>query len=132
MIRVLIVDDVAQVRQSLRTVLPLAGETAGLEIEIAGEASSGAEAILMVDLLHPDAVLMDLEMPGMDGCKAAQIIKASHPHTWLVALTVHAGPEILETALQSGFDEFFVKGVSAEQIVLGIAHFGTNQAENRI
>ncbi len=60
-IRILIVDDNPQVRQALRLLLELSGE-----VEVAGEAASGAEAIVKAELLHPLAILMDLVMPGVD------------------------------------------------------------------
>jgi len=85
-IRVLIVDDVERVRQDLRTFLTLTGN-----IEIIGEASNGLEAIQLVGTLCPQVVLMDLEMPIMDGYEAARQIKAIKPACRVIALTIHAG-----------------------------------------
>jgi DNA-binding NarL/FixJ family response regulator len=120
MVRLLIVDDIAQVRQGLRIVLPLAAEAAGLQIEIVGEAADGSAAIRQAKLLCPDAILMDLEMPGLDGCAAARAIRHSYPGIRLVALTVHSSDQIRAEAFSAGFDAFFEKGAPADQLVEGI------------
>ena len=85
-IRVLIVDDMAQVRRDLCTVLPLAGQVAGLQIEIVGEAGNGQEAIQQAAALQPDVVLMDLGMPVMGGYEATRQIKAGSPDCRLVSI----------------------------------------------
>jgi DNA-binding NarL/FixJ family response regulator len=90
--RVLIADDNPQVRQELRTLLPLAGD-----IAIVGEAGDGQEAIRLARVLRPDVVLMDLEMPVLDGYEAAR-----------------------QKASQSGVDIFLVKGGSVETLVQAI------------
>ena len=84
--RVLIVDDTAQVRLDLRTVLTLAGD-----IEIVGEATNGLEAIHLTEALQPEAIVMDLEMPVMDGYKAARQIKARWPACRRISEDVRAG-----------------------------------------
>jgi two-component system response regulator DesR len=114
---VLIVDDMAQVRQELRTVLPLAAEAAGVTIEIAGEAGDGQEAVRLAAALQPEAILLDLEMPGMDGYTAANEIKALQPSIRLLALTVHSYPAAREKARRAGVDEFIVKGAPVETLV---------------
>jgi len=110
--RILIVDDSPQVRQELRTLLPLAGD-----IEIVGEAADGQEAIRLAQALQPDVVLMDLEMPVLDGYEATRQIKALSPSCRVVALTVHGAEAAREKASQSGVDVFLVKGVSVETLV---------------
>jgi DNA-binding NarL/FixJ family response regulator len=114
--RVLIVDDSPQVRQELRTLLPLAGD-----IEIVGEAADGLEAIRLTQILQPEVVLMDLEMPVMDGYQAAPQIKAICPSCWVVALTVYGDPASRNRAAQAGVDLFLVKGVSVESLVQAIS-----------
>lgn len=113
--RVLIVDDVAQVRRDLRTVLTLSSE-----LEIVGEAADGLEAIRLAESLHPDAVLMDLEMPVMDGYEATRQIKARFPCK-VIALTVHDYESARAKAGQSGVDAFLVKGISVEKIIQTIS-----------
>jgi len=114
-IQVLIVDDVPQVRQDLCTLLSLIGE-----IQIAGEASNGLEAVLQVEALQPDVVLMDLEMPALDGYEATRQIKARFPACRVIALTVHGYEEARQKAIQAGVDGFIVKGAPVETLVQAI------------
>ena len=114
--RVLIADDNPQVRQELRTLLPLAGD-----IEIVGEAGDGREALRLARALKPEVVLMDLEMPVLDGYEATRQIKAGSPSCRVVALTVHGYDAARQKASQSGVDVFLVKGVSVETLVQAIS-----------
>lgn len=109
-IRVFIVDDVPEVRRGLRTLLPLVGETMDLELEIVGEAGNGDEAISQAIALNTDVVLMDLEMPEMDGYAATRAIKARRPSIRVVALTAQADPAARQKAREAGVDEFVEKG----------------------
>ena len=120
-IRVLIVDDMAQVRHDLRTVLPLAGEAAGLQIDVVGEAGDGQEAIRQAEALRPDAVVTDLEMPVMDGYQATHEIKARYPSCRVIALTVHGYEAARQKAIQAGVDVFIVKGAPVETLVQAIS-----------
>lgn len=110
--RLLIVDDIAEVRADLRTLLTLAGG-----IEIVGEATDGLQAILLAQSTHPDVILMDLEMPVMDGYTAARRIKSILPACRVIALTVHYYPEARLKALQSGADALVVKGASLANLL---------------
>jgi DNA-binding NarL/FixJ family response regulator len=114
--RVLIADDNPQVRQELRTLLPLAGD-----IEIVGEAADGQEAIRLAHVLLPDVVLMDLEMPALDGYEATRQIKAGSPSCRVVALTVHGYEAARQKAMQAGVDLFLVKGAAVESLVQAIS-----------
>jgi DNA-binding NarL/FixJ family response regulator len=114
-VRVLIVDDVARVRQDLRTVLTLAGD-----IQIVGEAADGLAAVRQAQALRPDVVLLDLEMPVLDGCEAARQIKAVCPSCRVVALTVHDYETARERAFRAGMDDFVVKGAPVETLVQAI------------
>jgi DNA-binding NarL/FixJ family response regulator len=111
-IRVLIVDDVERVREDLRTFLTLSGN-----IEIVGEASNGLEAICMVEELQPQVVLMDLEMPVMDGFEATHQIKVLQPSCRIIALTIHAGEMEQQKALQAGMDDVIAKGAPLELLL---------------
>ncbi len=102
-IRVLIVDDMAQVRHDLCTVLPLAGQAAGLQIEVVGEAANGQEAIQCATALEPDVVLMDLEMPVMGGYEATRQIKTHSPDCRVIALTIHGDERNGAGASQPGW-----------------------------
>jgi DNA-binding NarL/FixJ family response regulator len=115
LLRVLIVDDMPQVRQDLRLLLQLTGE-----LEIVGEAANGAEAIGQAEVLCPDVVVMDLEMPVMDGYEAARQIKARCPACRVIALTVHDYEAARQRAFQAGVDIFMVKGAPVATLVQAI------------
>lgn len=114
-IRVLIVDDVESVRQDLRTFLTLAEN-----IEIIGEASNGLEAVKLVRLLEPQVIVMDLEMPVMDGYAATRQIKTLRPSCKVVALTIHAEETEQQKALDAGVDVFVIKGALMKTLIEAI------------
>jgi DNA-binding NarL/FixJ family response regulator len=118
--RILIVDDMAQVRRELGTVLALAGNAAGQPVEIVGEAANGQEAIQLASALQPDVVLMDLAMPVLDGFAATRAIKAAQPSVRVVILTVLDYPAAGEKAMQAGADAFIEKGASVAEIFQAI------------
>jgi DNA-binding NarL/FixJ family response regulator len=103
--RVLVVDDNAKVRRELRTMLALAGD-----VEVLGEAEDGWEAVRQVEALQPDVVVMDLEMPVMDGYEATRQIKTRCPACRVIALTIHGDEAARQQASQAGVDDFIVKG----------------------
>ena len=113
--RVLIVDDNVRVRQELRTLLPLAGD-----VEIVGEAANGREAIRLARALRPEVVLIDLEMPVLDGYEAARQIKIVSPACRVVALTVHGYKAARQKAGRCGVDAFLVKGTGVERLMKAI------------
>ena len=115
-VRVLLVDDMAQVRCDLRTVLTLSSE-----LEIVGEAANGLEAIRLTESLKPDVVLMDLGMPVMDGYEATRQIKAHCSSSRVVALTIHDYESARVKAKQFGVDAFIVKGAPVETLVQAIS-----------
>ena len=115
-IRVLIVDDVERVRQDLITFLSLTGD-----IQVIGEARNGLEAVHLVESLCPQVVLMDLEMPVMDGYEAARQIKRIQPSCRVVALTNHAGEAERQRALQAGIVDVIVKGAPLEVLLRAIS-----------
>ena len=114
-IRVLIVDDVDRVRQDLRTFLTLTGD-----IRIVGEARNGCEAIQLAEALYPDVVLMDLEMPVMDGYAAARQIQVLCPGCRVIALTIHAGEAERRQAVQAGMVDVIVKGAPLDMLLRAI------------
>jgi len=114
-LKVLIVDDVPQVRRELSNILPLVGD-----IEIVGEAADGCEAISKAEALRPQVILMDLEMPVMDGYEATRQIKARCPACRVIALSVHAYEAAQNRAALAGVDGFIVKGAPVETLVQAI------------
>jgi len=113
--RLLIVDDNPEVRRDLRTLLPLVGD-----LEIVGEAADGLEALDLIETLRPDVVLLDLQMPVLDGYDAAQRIKGRWPGCRVVAFTVHDDPTARQRAGQAGADAFLVKGSPVVALVTAI------------
>jgi DNA-binding NarL/FixJ family response regulator len=115
-LRILIVDDMPQVRHDLRKLIELSEE-----ITVIGEAINGLDALQQAEALHPDVVLMDLEMPIMDGYEATCQIKEHHLAKKVIILTIHASDEIKQRVRQSGADEYLRKGVSFEILLDAIA-----------
>jgi NarL family two-component system response regulator LiaR len=114
-IRLLIVDDHAMVRLGLTVFLrPYA------DLEVVGEASSGEEALQRCAQDHPDIVLMDLVMPGIDGVTATQRIRQAYPNIRVIALTSFGKEELVRAALQAGAIGYLFKDVSAEELVQAI------------
>jgi DNA-binding NarL/FixJ family response regulator len=114
--RILIVDDSSQVRQELRTLLPLAGD-----LEVVGEAADGLEAVRLAEVLRPHTILLDLQMPVLDGYAAARRIKDRWPACRVVALTVHDDQATRQKASQAGVDVFLVKGAPLGALVAAIS-----------
>ena len=111
--RVLIVDDSARARDGLRALL-----ATWPEITVAGEAANGQDALRLVAERLPDAVLMDLQMPVMDGIQATQMIKQQWPTITVVALTMYAAE--LPAALAAGADAFVIKGSAPERLLAAL------------
>ena len=120
--RVIIADDVPGVRRDLSTLLNLLGN-----IDIVGEAANGAEAVTLTRISKPDVILMDLEMPVMDGFEATLKIKSMYPDCRVVMLTIHGGIEERKKATESGADSFLVKGVTIDALKASI--YGISTAE---
>ncbi len=115
MIRVLVVDDHPIVRQGLVGVL--SDET---DLEVVGEAGSGREAIALVARLRPDVVLLDLEMPELDGVAAIPQLRAAHPSVEILVFTAYDTDERVLGAIRGGARGYLLKGASAEDIASGI------------
>ena len=98
-IRILIADDSDKVRQGLRSILEFTED-----MEVVGDAVNGLKAIQQVEQLRPDLVLMDLEMPKLDGLEATQRIKERFQPTIIVMLTIHTSDSNREKAMQAGVD----------------------------
>jgi DNA-binding NarL/FixJ family response regulator len=110
--RLLIADDNQGVRQDLRMILQLDGR-----VEVVGEAANGEEAVYLARQLLPDVVLMDLEMPVMDGLEATREIKQHQFARAVLILTVHCYETAHSRSLQSGADAFIVKGTPVDAML---------------
>jgi NarL family two-component system response regulator LiaR len=120
-IRVLLVDDHAVVRSGLGAFL-LAFD----DLELAGEAGSGEEAITLCERLQPDVVLMDLVMPTMDGAAATRAIRERFPQVQIIALTSFKEKELVQKVLEAGAIGYLLKNVTANELAQAIrsAHAG--------
>lgn len=103
-IRILLVDDQPSVLRGLRLRLGLEAD-----IEVVGEAYDGAQAVDLVSVQGPDVVLMDIEMPVMDGITATRRIARVHPSCAIVVLSLHDDMATRERALAAGAAKFVAK-----------------------
>jgi DNA-binding NarL/FixJ family response regulator len=102
--KILIVDDNELVRKLLRSCIE-----DDPDWHVCGEAGDGKEAVAKVEELKPDVVLLDLQMPVMNGLEAARQIKVIAPHTAMVMFTMHSSPELLREAHAAGIREVVSK-----------------------
>ena len=110
-IRVLITDDHPVVRAGLRGMLELESD-----IEIVGEASNGREALSLVGRLKPEVVLMDLQMPELDGVSATQQIRGSHPETHVLVLTTYDTDADITRAISAGAIGYLLKDAPRQEL----------------
>jgi DNA-binding NarL/FixJ family response regulator len=115
MIRVLVVDDHPIVRQGLVGVL-----SDEADLEVVGEAGSGREAVALVPRLRPDVVLLDLEMPELDGVAAIPQLKAASPSVEVLVFTAYDTDDRVLGAIRSGARGYLLKGASSDEIARGI------------
>jgi DNA-binding NarL/FixJ family response regulator len=120
-IRVLIADDHRFFRESLRQSCELEED-----LEVVGEAQNGREAVELARRTRPDVVLMDLDMPVLDGVQATGLIVKEAPQTRVIVLTVHPLDQDVRTALSAGACDYLPKGVDEQALVAAIraAHRG--------
>ncbi len=114
-IKVLLADDHQVLREGIRMLL-----TRAPDIEIVGEASNGEEAVAKVKELHPNVVLMDITMPGMNGLEATGQIKQFAPDTRVLILTVHETDQYLSQMLEVGAAGYLVKTAGTSELLSAI------------
>ena len=120
-IRVLIVDDQLAMRTALKFFL-LAFD----DLELASEAANGEQALRLCGEVKPDVVLMDLDMPGMDGISATRAIHQDWPQIKVIALAGFLEEEMIQRVLQAGVVNYLYKDISADRLANAIraAHLG--------
>lgn len=111
-IRVLLVDDHILLREGLAGII-----SAQPDLEVVGEAGDGLEAIVMAKELKPDLVLMDIQMPGLDGIEATRKIKQALPETIVVILTVRDDEDRLFAALKNGAQGYLLKNMRSSMML---------------
>jgi len=114
-LRVLIADDHPLFRHGLREFLNLA-----LNIEVVGEASSGEEAITQAEALHPDVILMDVNMPGVKGIEATRQILHNSPHIRILVVTMFEDDGTVFAAMRAGARGYILKDAEKENILRAI------------
>ncbi len=113
-VRILLVDDHPIVRQGLRTLLE--GRSGW---EVVGEASDGTEALIKVEELQPDVVVLDVTMPQMNGLEACRLIQQERKHSGLEVLfvTQHDSPQMMREALDAGARGYVVKSNAGRDLL---------------
>ncbi len=114
-IKVLIADDHALLRQGLCRILELEGD-----IEVVAQAADGEEAVALAKELHPDVILMDINMPGLNGLEATSKIKEVAPESKVLVLTIHADDEYVFKVIQAGAAGYVLKDVDPSNLAEAI------------
>jgi len=113
--KILLADDHAIVRSGLRSLL-----VHDLKMDVVGEASNGQEAINAAESLMPDLIIMDIEMPVLDGIQASTIIKERFPDIKIIILSMHATKSLAKKALKAGASGFVLKSQAFEELANAI------------
>ena len=123
-IQVLIVDDISTTLDNLRKLLAFEED-----IEVVGTAGTGRDAVAEAKRLHPDVVLMDVNMPEMDGIQATEIMASETPGSPVIIMSVQGERDYLRRAMQSGAREFLIKPFSGNELVASVRR--VHQLEQR-
>jgi DNA-binding NarL/FixJ family response regulator len=103
--RILIADDHGMFREAIRSLIEQ--ESA---MQVVAEAEDGETAVRLADQLHPDAILMDIALPKLDGIEATRRILRTLPTTKVIALSMHAEEKVIREVLEAGASGYIVKG----------------------
>ncbi|TME88177.1 MAG: response regulator [Chloroflexi bacterium] len=116
-IRILIVDDIADTRENLAKLIGFEPD-----MEVAGTAGGGQEAVNMAKQHRPHVILMDINMPDMDGITATEIISNTVPESPIIMMSVQGEQDYLRRSMLAGAREFLVKPFSADELINSIRH----------
>jgi two-component system nitrate/nitrite response regulator NarL len=122
-IKILLVDDHTLLRSGVKLLLQR-----NPDFDVVGEASDGLEGVKRAKQLRPDVVLMDLNMPGLSGLEALQLIMQDLPQTAVLMLTVSEEAEDLGAALQSGARGYLLKNIEADKLMQAIRRAAAGEA----
>ena len=125
-VRVLIVDDIAETRENVRKLLQFEAD-----IEVAGVAKSGKEGIDLSQEYDPDVVLMDINMPDMDGISATEAILRKLPHVQVIILSVQGDQNYMRRAMLAGARDFLTKPPMADELISAIRRAGEMAQKER-
>jgi len=125
-IRVLIVDDIPETRDHLTKLLGFESD-----IEVVGSAASGSEALTMAGKMLPDVVLMDINMPDMDGIAATEKLSAEVPAAAVVMMSVQGEADYLRRSMLAGAREFLVKPFSSDELTASIRQVYTRERDKQ-
>ncbi len=125
-IRVVIVDDIADTRENIRRLLQFEND-----VEVVGMGRTGREGIDVSREVKPDVVLMDINMPDIDGITATETIRRSLPNTQIVILSVQGDPNYMRQAMLAGARDFLVKPPSVEELTSAIRRAGRMAQDER-
>ncbi len=114
-LRILITDDHGILRAGLRALL-----NDDPQLEVVAEAVDGQQTILMVEKHKPDIVLLDMNMPGLNGVEATRTLLAQHPHLKILILTVHEDYGLVREALQAGASGYIIKRAVESELINAI------------
>jgi DNA-binding NarL/FixJ family response regulator len=110
-IRILIVDDHEMVREGLRSILK-----DDPELKVVGEAGDGEKALDLIPKLHPDIILLDLKMPGIDGIEVCRRVRAQFPSVAVIALTTFMEGKLVQECIRAGARGYVLKDVERFQL----------------
>ena len=126
-IRVLVVDDIAETRDHIAKLLSFEPD-----MELVGAAAGGAEALDVATQVQPDVVLMDVNMPGMDGIETSERLARTAPEAAIVMMSVQNEADYLRRAMLAGAREFLVKPFTSDELFGSVRQVATRQRENRL
>jgi pilus assembly protein CpaE len=125
-IRVIIVDDIAETRENVRKLLQFESD-----VDVVGVARTGKEAVQLSQDLQPDVVLMDINMPDMDGISATEAIRAKQPAVQVVILSVQGDQNYMRRAMLAGARDFLTKPPMGDELISAIRRAGSMAQSER-
>lgn len=126
-IRLLIVDDIAETRENIQRLLQLEDD-----LEVVGEAANGDEALVLARQLRPDVVLMDINMPLMDGITATEKLTMELPQIGIIIMSVQGEQEYLRKAMMAGAREYLMKPPTGDELVATIRRVYEVECKRRL